>query len=117
MRRLERNAMKIITWNVHRAQTDSAIWDTILDLFPDVVLLQEVGGFPAQLGNSFDIVSRPAICSTGKPQRFSTAILVRGEILEELALSSEYAWVNRELEFLKGNLIRAEYDQRIINRL
>ena len=97
--------MKIITWNIHGAQKDSAVWDELLNFDPDIALLQEVGAFPAQLADTFDIVSRPAIYKTGRPQRFSTAVLVRGKILEEVALSSEFAWVNHELEFFKGNLI------------
>jgi exonuclease III len=97
--------MKIITWNVHGAQNDSAVWGVLLNLHPDIVLLQEVGAFPSQLADTFDIVSRPAIYKTGKPRRFSTAVLVRGKILEEVALSPEFAWVNHELEFFKGNLI------------
>jgi len=97
--------MKIITWNIHGAQSNSAVWDVLLNFHPDIVLLQEVGAFPAQFADTFDIVSRPAIYKTGKPQRFSTAVLVRGKILEEVALSSEFAWVKHELEFFKGNLI------------
>ena len=97
--------MKIITWNIHGAQNSSAVWDVLLNFHPDIVLLQEVGAFPAQLADTFDIISRPAIHKTGKPQRFSTAVLVRGMILGEVALSSDYAWVNHELEFFKGNLI------------
>jgi hypothetical protein len=97
--------MKIITWNINGAQNDSAVWDVLLNFHPDIVLLQEVGAFPAQLADTFDIVSRPAIYKTGKPQRFSTAVLVRGKVLGEVALLSEVGWVNHELEFFKGNLI------------
>jgi exonuclease III len=97
--------MKIITWNIHGAQHDSTVWDELLNFDPDVALLQEVGAFPAHLADSFEIVSKPAIYKTGKPQRFRTAVLVRGKILGEVALSSEYAWVNHELEFFQGNLI------------
>ena len=97
--------MKIITWNIHSAQNDSVVWDVLLNFHPDIALLQEVGTFPARVADTFDILSRPAIYKTGKPQRFSTAVLVRGKILGEVALSSEVAWVNHELEFFKGNLI------------
>ena len=46
--------MKIITWNIHGAQNDSAVWDVLLNFHPDIVLLQEVGAFPAQLADTFD---------------------------------------------------------------
>jgi exonuclease III len=97
--------MKIIAWNIHGARNNSPVWDTLLSFHPDIALLQEVGALPAHLADTFDIVSRPAIYKTGKPQRFSTAVLVRGKILGEVPLSSEHAWVNHELEFFKGNLI------------
>jgi len=97
--------MKIVSWNIHGARSNSAVWDTLLSLHPDIALLQEVGGLPAHLTDTFEMVSRPAIYKTGKPQRFSTAVLVRGKILGEVPLSSEHAWVNHELEFFRGNLI------------
>jgi hypothetical protein len=52
--------MKILTWNIRGAQNESTVWDALLDLCPDIALLQEVGAFPAKLADYFDIVSRPA---------------------------------------------------------
>jgi endonuclease/exonuclease/phosphatase family metal-dependent hydrolase len=43
-----------------------------------------------------------------KPQRFSTAILVRGLIREEIHLSSSHDWVNDELRRFAGNLVAAK---------
>lgn len=39
------------------------------------------------------------------PQRFSTAILVRGTIDAPIKLSSRWDWVNQELEYFRGNLV------------
>lgn len=97
--------MKIITWNVHRAGKQSAVWGVLQDLNPDVALLQEVGEVPGHISKTFDIAARHATHKTGKPQKFSTAVLIRGKILEEIQLSSEHPWVNREIEFFRGNLM------------
>ena len=41
----------------------------------------------------------------GLPQRFGTALLVRGTISDEIALSSPYSWVRAELAHFTGNLL------------
>ena len=98
--------MKVITWNVRRANKDSGVWEQISELQPDIALLQEVGEIPEELGKDFKSVSRPAIYKTGNHQKFSTAVLVRGEIIEkEIPLTSEHNWINCELKFFKGNII------------
>ena len=97
--------MRIITWNVHGAKKESAVWKLLLELQPDLILLQEVGGIPEEIEKVFNVLSKLAIHKTGKLQKFSTAVLTKGEILREISLKSEYEWVNRELEFFKGNFI------------
>ena len=97
--------MRIVTWNIHGASKESLVWKLLLDLQPEIVLLQEVGSIPEEIKDTFNILSRVAIYKTGRPQRFSTAVLVKGDIVNEINLRSEYDWVNRELEFLKGNFI------------
>lgn len=97
--------MRVITWNIHSANKDSRIWQLLLELQPDIVLLQEVGDISEEIKNIYKILSKIAITKTGKPQRFSTAVLVKGKIIGEIKLSSKHAWVNRELEFFKGNFI------------
>lgn len=97
--------MRVITWNLHTAGKTSDVWQIILDLKPDVALLQEVGDIPEKIDNQYDIYSKIATYKTGKPQRFSTAVLVNGKVIQEIKLESEHEWVNDELEFFKGNFI------------
>lgn len=97
--------MRIITWNINSANRESPVWKLLLELDPDIVLLQEVGSIPDKIKNVYNILSKKAVKKTGKPQYFSTTVLVKGKIIKEISLSSEYDWVNRELEFFKGNLI------------
>ena len=97
--------MRVITWNIHGANKESLAWKLLLELQPDLVLLQEVGSLPDEIKSVFKVLSKVAIYKTGRPQKFSTAVLVKGKIIKEISLKSEYAWVNRELEFFKGNFI------------
>lgn len=97
--------MRIITWNIHGANKESPVWKLLLELQPDLVLLQEVGSIPEEIKKVFNVLSKVAIYKTGRTQKFSTAVLVKGNIIKEISLKSEYEWVNHELEFFKGNFI------------
>jgi len=97
--------MRAITWNIRRATEKSTAWKIFTDLNPDIALLQEVSNIPKNIRESFDIKFQKAISKTGKSQQFGTAILVKGKIIDKLPLSSEYDWVNRELEYFAGNLV------------
>ena len=97
--------MRVITWNVHGANEKSTVWKFISELAADILLLQEVVSLPQTIIEEYKVLSRPAIYKNGKPQRFRTAIITKGEIVNEIKLLSDYDWVNRELDFFKGNFI------------
>jgi len=97
--------VRVITWNIHGAKKSSSVWDFLTDLQPDIALLQEVGGSPEHFTKEFDGLCRPAIFKSGKPQRFSTGVFIKEKILEEITLSSSHEWINRELDFFRGNLV------------
>jgi len=86
--------MRVITWNLRRAKEGSEAWNILSELNPDIALI------------------KPARYKTGAPQRFGTAVLVRGEIIEPIKLCSKLEWVNKELEFFEGNFVgcRARLD-------
>ncbi len=100
--------MRVMTWNVNGANRESQVWPLLLELNPDIALLQEVRGMPEEVSEEAAILSKVAIYKTGRPQRFSTAVLVNGSIVEEINLRSEYEWVNDELSFFKGNFVACE---------
>ena len=87
--------MRVVTWNVRRATANSPVWTMLLEIAPDTALLQEVGEFPREMTLGFDVRLEYAIKKTDHPQKFGTAVLVRGQIIEELCLVSEHDWVNR----------------------
>lgn len=97
--------MRVISWNMRRATKTSAAWKLLDNLKPDIILLQEVSSIPENIKKEFDIKFAKAVKKSGKPQTFGNAILVRGKIIDELPLVSEYDWVNKEIEYFAGNLL------------
>ena len=77
----------------------------LLDMEPDIALLQEVSIFPPTITSSFDAKFESALGATGKPQQFGTAVLVRGKIIDDLQLSSACDWANSEFNVFAGNLV------------
>lgn len=101
--------LRICTWNMRRAtQHSDAAWEYLLELDPHVALLQEIASIPAKVAARYALLMRRASGKAGQPQRFSTAVLVRGIIQEEIRLSSRHDWVNSELQRFSGNLVPAE---------
>jgi exonuclease III len=98
--------LKVVCWNVKRAKKEKDIlWNKILSFDADILLLQEVISFPQQILDSYEIQERKATKKNGSDQLFSTALLVKAEICSEIKLFSKHDWVNKELDFFKGNLI------------
>ena len=97
--------MRIITWNMKGADAKSAAWDYFSSLAPDIALLQEVVEIPESIRRSYESRTHKALRRNRSPQRFGTAVLVKGAIVAELPLTSEYEWVNRALEHFSGNLV------------
>ena len=97
--------MRVITWNIHCAKFESPVWKFLMEMKPEIILLQEVGSIPEGIKEEYDVLSRIAIYKTGRPQKFSTVVLIKGKIIGEIPLSSDFEWVNSELDFFKGNLI------------
>ncbi len=107
----------VLSWNVRRAKKDSQVWEVIKKINPDIITLQEVGEIPKSFSDEYKVISRKATNKFGLEQKFSTAILARGE-LKESALESNLDWVNKELLFFNGNIISAKITispQHIIN--
>ena len=101
--------MRICTWNMRRATKGSkAAWSYLQELDPDVACLQEINSIPDAVSSRYAVLKRRAHGKSGKPQRFSTALLIRGAIEKAIALSSSWDWVNDELQRFDGNLVAAE---------
>lgn len=80
---------RICTWNMRHATRRSAEkWAYFASLNPDLALLQEVNSIPDSVSTSRRVLARKAYGKTGRQQKFSTVVMVRGTIVKELLLSS-----------------------------
>ncbi len=81
---------RVVTWNCRRAIESSGLWDYLLELNPDIALLHEVGEIPTKVRAEFDCSQQSAIGHWGGPEKFSTAILVRGRFGDRIRLKGLY---------------------------
>lgn len=103
---------RIVAWNCRRAALKSGVWDYLLELDPDVALLQEVISVPPSVLDVYASAEATAVTRTGGPQRFRTAVLVRGEIAGDVELPAPNEWVARELAFFRGNFVAKQVTLR-----
>jgi len=96
---------RVVTWNLHHGKVSSLAWDYLLELNPDIALLQEVGILPEKISSRFSQYASIAIKKDGMPQRFNTAILVKGRVGEPILLSAPIQWMAKELKRFDGNLM------------
>lgn len=104
--------MRVLTWNCRRATRQSPVWEHLRQWSPDIGLLQEVSSLPSSLSNEYDVRFERATGKSGVPQRFGSALLVRGQVGNELPLQSTHDWANAELARFAGNLFGNEVQFR-----
>lgn len=97
--------MRVISWNCRRAGARSAIWTRILELKPDVAIIQEVSSLPVAITEVFSARIVPCRTKNGGLQSFKSALLVHGTIESDDALHSGTSWVNDELQHFAGDLL------------
>lgn len=100
--------MRVVTWNCSRAGRKSTVWNYLMQLNPDVAVLQEVTAIPESVTSRF---ASKAVLSTNKsgvPQSFGTAILVKGKVESTVPLRSSIDWINSELLRFPGNLLTCD---------
>ena len=51
--------MRIVSWNVQRAVADDEVWNVLLQLDPDIALLQEVRKLPEKLTSGYSVIEHP----------------------------------------------------------
>jgi endonuclease/exonuclease/phosphatase family metal-dependent hydrolase len=102
--------MRVVAWNMRGATPRSKAWEYLAELSPDVALLQEVGHEPVWMPEHFKLISRTPVTPSDKPQKFQTAIMVKGTVGAPIPLSSRWDWVNEELRRFHGNLVAHEVE-------
>ena len=96
--------MKVLIWNVNGATDTSRVWDYILEVDPDIALLQEVRLMPVNITTVYNQISLPGVKRDGGTQQFSTVVLAKKVELQPKSLSSSHTWVNKKLKQYDGNL-------------
>ena len=101
---------RVITWNCRRAPSTSRLWDYLLELDPDVALLQDFGTLPEHILRQYTLAPNIAPRLSGHggyaPKRLSvdraphhmTGVLLKGRSADDLPLPAPVDWVARELE-------------------
>src|SRR5437016_14321241 len=97
--------LRVVSWNMRQAGASSSAWAYLLELDPDIALLQEVTAIPDGIAGRFSITAHRASWRDGQPQRFSTAVLAAPGACVSDALRSDKRWVDDELARFAGNLI------------
>ena len=98
---------RAVTWNCRGGALERApaLWDYLVELFPDIAVLQEVSRLPESVRNSFAVRGARTPGPSGRPQSFQSVLLVRGTIGEPVRLRTDLNWVNLELEYFAANLM------------
>jgi exonuclease III len=97
--------MRIVTWNCRRSTKEKDIWKHLKELSPDIMLLQEVSSFPNWIENNYIYKYEKSSTKNSTKQRFGNLLAHNGGNIQEIELTTELAWVNKEIKKFKGNLL------------
>lgn len=100
--------MRVVTWSCRGASAKSAVWDYLLELDPDVALLQYVRGLPKTIESRYSVDQRHPVRRNGAPQSYTNAVLVRGSIGNPIRLQGGAPWIDAELDRFAGNFVGLE---------
>jgi exonuclease III len=87
---------RLITWNCRQASLNSSLWDYLIELDPDVAILQDYRTLPQSVLDRYTHVPGKEVVSSGGAVRHFTGFLIKGEA-RELPLDASIDWVNHEL--------------------
>jgi exonuclease III len=87
---------RVITWNCRQASQSSPLWDYLLELDPDVAILQDYRALPERVLDRYAHAPGSIVTPAGRAVRHFTGFLVKGEV-EDFPLKASSDWVNREL--------------------
>lgn len=95
------SALRVVTWNCKRAAPHSALWDHLLELDPDIALLQDFGAaVPARVLATYTHELNAAAGADPSAGHYQSAILLKAGTAVDLALPAPSPWVAYELELL-----------------
>ena len=103
-----RPEMTVVSWNCQKACAGDPLWVYLLELDPDVALLQEVGELPKAVLDRFDCELQRAAGKNGSPLPSNTAILARGRIGDAIPLEGYSPGVDLAVRAFAGDLVARE---------
>jgi exonuclease III len=95
------STFRLVTWNCRRASSTSKLWDYLLELDPDVALLQDYGVVPNHVLQRYTHAINPGFVARNRSPRHMTGVLVKGTEVEDLPMPAPVDWVARELDTLR----------------
>jgi exonuclease III len=90
---------RVLTWNCRKASLHSPAWDYLLELDPDIALLQDFRTIPDRVIGVY--ATAPDITSAGEPGKapiYFAEVLAKGTVSRRLDLPAPEEWIKRELE-------------------
>lgn len=110
--------MRVVTWNMNGAThwkkgppLSAAKWRTLLELFPDIAMLQEVNNVPECVHAAYDVEYEKGQLFGGGKAKYGTALIAkRGKwtIGGEAKMESKHDWVNAIQREFPGWLVGRE---------
>jgi hypothetical protein len=92
------STVRIVSWNCKGASLNSPPWDYLLELDPDIALLQNFGTIPDRVLDAF--ATGPDMTSAYEPGRapkYFAEILAKGTVSRRLDLPAPEEWIKHEL--------------------
>lgn len=90
--------LRVLTWNCRKASLYSPAWDYLLDLDPDIAILQDFGTIPDRvLGAYTTAPDMTSAYDAGRKPRYFAEILAKGTVSRRLDLPAAEEWIKREL--------------------
>ena len=74
--------MRVVSWNCNRPGPRRDVWSYLIELRPDIAILQEVNEIPESISEIYRSVTAPSRKKDGTDQAFRTAILTMGYKLD-----------------------------------
>lgn len=96
-----KQTIRVVSWNCRGASLRSGLWDYLLELGPDVAVLQDFRTVPDRVLQVYVHAQNAAVTTTERTPRHFTGILAKGVTTADILLPAPNEWVARELENFK----------------
>lgn len=89
---------RIVSWNCRSASLHSPAWDYLLELNPDIAILQDFRRIPERVLETYSTASdMTSALEEGRAPRYFAEIFAKGDVSRRLELPASEEWIRREL--------------------